>query len=152
MVVLSHTLAGMGEQRRGVQQIDYAEAGQMLRDGRTRKEVADRFGVTPAAIATAILRGNIEADPVRAQTRAVPWSPIAPQHREKYLVRMLRAAHRRDAGLTNAPVMEAQLNTFMASMERDGWVVDYDPDSEDGFVRVPRREGIDLGLVREPGA
>jgi hypothetical protein len=133
------------------QKIDYSEAEQMLRAGATQAAVAEHFAVSQAAVSNAISRGRIKADTDRTDDRAVPWSPIRREHREKYLVRMLRAAHRRDRGLVNAPVMEAQLNTFIASMERDGWVVDYDPDTEDGFIRVPRREGIDLGYVREPG-
>jgi DNA-binding CsgD family transcriptional regulator len=137
--------------RRGAwaQKLDYSEAEQMLRAGATQQEVADRFDVSQAAVSNAIRRGVIKADTNRTETRAVPWSPIAPEHRDQYLVRMLRAYHRREKGLKSAPVIEAQLDTFLRKVEEGDWVVDYSP--TDGFVRVPRREGVDLGLVREPG-
>jgi hypothetical protein len=55
--------------------------------------------------------------------------------------------------MKSAPVIEAQLDTFLRSMAEGGWVVEYDPEKypDEGFVRVPRREGIDEGLIREPG-
>lgn len=125
----------------------------MLRAGQTQAQVAAHFGVSQGAVSNAISRGNIKADTNRTERRAVPWTPIRPEHRDKYLVRMLRALHRREMGMKSAPVIEAQLDTFLRSMEEGGWVVDYDPvkHPEEGFIRVPRREGIDEGLIREPG-
>ena len=134
------------------QKIDYSEAEQMLRAGATQQEVADHFGVSQGAVSNAIRRGALKADTNRPERRAVPWSPVLPQHRDQYLVRMLRAAHRRDQGLGSAAVIEAQLDKFLEAVERDGFVVDYRPDLDEkrGFVRVPRRQGVDEWLVREP--
>src|SRR5690349_14587270 len=110
--------------RRGewAQKIDYKEAEQMLRAGKTQREVASRFGVTQGAVSNAIARGAISADTNRPAARAVPWHPIRPEHRDKYLVVMLRAAHRRRSGLKSAPVLEAMLDTFLARVEAEGWV------------------------------
>ncbi|WP_157693035.1 hypothetical protein [Pedococcus dokdonensis] len=126
----------------------------MLRAGATQQKVADKFGVSQAAVSNAIRRGVIKIDTNRADARAIPWSPIQAEHRDQYLVRMLRAAHRRQNLQPNAPVMEAQLDKFLEAVHRDGFVIDYRPDldPERGFVRVPRREGIDEGLVRQPDA
>ena len=132
------------------QKIDYSEAEQMLRAGATQQQVADKFGVSQAAVSNAIARGMIEYKTNRPKTSGVPWSPVAPEHREQYLVRMLRAAQRREEGLTNSPFWEDRLDGFLRKMEEEGWVVDYDP--SEGFKRVPRRPGVDLGLVREPDA
>ena len=63
---------------------------------------------------------------------------------------MLRAAARRDDGRGNSPVIEAQLDLFLRRLSELDAVVHYDPDTEEGFFRVPRRHGIDKGLVREP--
>ena len=59
------------------------------------------------------------------------------------VARMLRAAHRREQGLPNAPVLERMLVTFLRSMAESDAVVHYDPELEDGFVRVKRRPGVD---------
>ncbi|HLN78767.1 MAG TPA: hypothetical protein VK204_17110 [Nocardioidaceae bacterium] len=135
----------------GVQKIDYSEATQMLRSGKTQREVADHFGVTQAAVSANIKRGNIKIEyPNQTEGRSVPWHPILPEHRDRYLIRMLRANHRREQGLANAPVLEAMLDKFLVAAEEQDFVVTYDPDTEEGFFRVPRRVGIDEGLIRNP--
>ena len=134
-----------------MQRIDYAEATQMLRSGATQQDVADRYGVTQAAVSANVRRGNIKIDyPNQAEGRAVPWHPIRTEHRDRYLIRMLRANHRREQGLRSAPVLEAMLDKFLQTAEEQDFVVTYDPDTEEGFFRVPRRVGIDEGLVRDP--
>lgn len=123
----------------------------MLRGGATQQEVAERYGVTQAAVSVNIKRGNIKIDyPNQPEGRAVPWHPIRKEHRDRYLIRMLRAAHRREQGLKSAPVLEAMLDTFLAQAAELDFVVTYDPDTEEGFFRVPRRHGIDEGLIRNP--
>lgn len=131
------------------QKIDYSEAEQMLRAGATQKDVAEHFGASQSAVSQAITRGMIKVQTNRTDDRAMPWKPIMPEHRHTYLARMLRVAHRRARGMKSAAVMEAQLDTMLKTMTRDGWVVDYDP--EQGFIKVPRRLGVDEGLIREPG-
>lgn len=138
---------------RGRQRIEYAEAEQMLRAGATQQEVADRFGVTQSGVQRAIARGRIKDivyDRTATDESAIPWHPIRPEHRSRYLVRMLRAAARRDRGEKSAPVIEAQLDNFLKQIEELDFVVHYDPDTEEGFHRVPRRGGIDQGLIRNP--
>lgn len=135
----------------GRQRIDYAEAEKMLRGGATQQQVAERFGVTQAAVHGAIRRGRIKGityDRSNSETSGVPWHPIKPEHRDRYLVRMLRAAARRERGEKSTAVIEAHLDKFLEAFEQADWVVDYDPVS--GFSRVSRRDGIDLGFVRDP--
>lgn len=121
----------------------------MLRAGATQQAVADKFGVTQAAVSRAIDRGVIRVDTGRVPGRALPWSPIRPEHRNLYAARILRAWHRRQSGEVSSAWWESKLDTCLETMDREGWVFDYDPD--EGFKRVPRRLGVDLGLVREPG-
>lgn len=123
----------------------------MLRAGATQQQVADKFGVTQAAVSANIKRGNIKVDyPNQTEGRSVPWHPIRPEHRDRYLVRMLRANARRAQGLKSAPVLEAMLDKFLQAADEQDFVVTYDPDTDEGFFRVPRRHGIDEGLVRNP--
>jgi len=79
----------------------------------------------------------------------IPWE-VKPEHRWNYHVTMLRAAARREAGLSNNAQAEARLDSWLATLSSGDRVVDYDPDSPDGFSLVPRREGVDTGLIREP--
>jgi hypothetical protein len=123
----------------------------MLRNGMTQQQVADIFGVTQAAVSANVVRGNIKIDyRDRPEGPAMPWHPIRPEHRNRYLARMLRANHRRQQGLKSAPVLEAMLDKFLAAAKEQDFVVTYEPDTEEGFFRVARREGIDEGLIRNP--
>lgn len=133
----------------GAQRIDYKMAEQMLRSGATQREVAEKFGVTQAAISRAVTRGAIKHEYTSyAQGRSMPWH-IREEHQNKYLARMLRAHHRKEQGLTSAPPLERMLESFLRSAEEQDFVITYDPDTEDGFFRVPRRPGVDdLPLIR----
>src|SRR5512139_308063 len=139
--------------KQGRQRLDYSEAEQMLRAGKTQAEVAEHFGVKQPAVSLAIARGNISDiayDRTATDESAIPWHPIRPEHRSRYLVRMLRAAARRDRGEASAPVIEAQLDKFLEQAEKMDFVVHYDPDTNEGWFRVERRPGVDKGLIRDP--
>lgn len=147
------TYDGPMSNKQGRQRIDYAEAAIMLRAGKTQQEVADHFGVQQPAVNRAIWRGRIKDiayDRSKTDESGVPWSPIRPEHRSRYLVRMLRAATRQQRGEKNAPILQAQLDNFLKQVEEMDFVIHYDPDTEEGFFRVPRRKGIDKGLIRDP--
>jgi hypothetical protein len=62
----------------------------------------------------------------------------------------LRCEERRRAGHRLDLQMEARLRRWRHELELRGLVVDYDPGSEEGFVLVPRRQGVDHDLIREP--
>lgn len=128
---------------RGAQRIDYKVAEQMLRAGKTQLEVAERFGVTQGAVSRAIDRGAIKHEyDSYARGRAMPWR-VSEEHQNKYLARMLRAYHRHEQGLTNAPPLARMLESFLRSAAEQDFVITYRADTEDGFFRVPRRPGID---------
>ncbi len=81
----------------------------------------------------------------------VPW-PIEKCHLWAYALMMLRCEERRRAGHRLDLRMEARLRRWRHDLDIRGLVVDYEPASEEGFVLVPRRPGIDRDLVREPDA
>lgn len=128
---------------KGKQRIDYSEAEQMLRAGKTQQEVAEHFGATQSAIGQAVRRGRIKLEnPKHASGRAMPWR-VSEEHHQKYLARMLRSYHRQEQGLPNAAPLQRMLDSFLKSMEEADAVVHYDPDLEEGFIRVKRRPGVD---------
>jgi hypothetical protein len=45
----------------------------------------------------------------------------------------------------------AELTSWKERLRDAGAVVHYDPETEHGWFWVPRREGVDLDLIREPG-
>lgn len=79
----------------------------------------------------------------------IPWH-VEPQHRYAYPVMNLRHEARRRAGEQITPRMASQLEGWKRNLTADNVVVHYDADTEQGWFYVPRREGIDLDLIREP--
>jgi hypothetical protein len=133
----------------GAQRLDYSEAEQMLRAGATQREVALRYGVTVAAVSAAIKRGRIKFD--TGYQRILPWKMKA-NHANLAVPRMLRLAERirtgRDDGMPD--YLRAQGEGFARKLDEMDAVIHYDPDVSPYWFRVPRRPGVDTGLVREP--
>lgn len=135
--------------RSGKQLLDYAEATKMLRSGATQQAVAQRFGVSQSAVSTAIKRGRIKHD--TGFERRLPWH-MKPEHVNLAVPRNLRLAMRLKAGDTDMPAyLRQQGEGFLRTLEDAGAVIHYEPDIPPFWFRVPRREGIDEGLIREPG-
>ena len=121
----------------------------MLRAGATQKEVADRFGVSPAAVSMAIERGNIKHDSGRE--RLLPWR-MMPEHKNLSIPRALRLAERIQRGQAEdmPPYLRQIGEGFIRKLDELDAVIHYDPDVSPHWFRVPRRHGIDKGLIREP--
>jgi len=63
---------------------------------------------------------------------------------------MLRTQARLDAGHTIGQPLQSQVTQWRAGLEAEDSVIHYDPDTEEGFWRVPRRGGVDQWWVRDP--
>lgn len=88
----------------------------------------------------------------RRQTRddkLIPWE-VKAQHRYAHSILMLRAEARRRAGHKLSERTEHAVDMFIQGLKEDGAVIHYEPDTEQGWFRVPPRQGIDLDLIREP--
>lgn len=120
----------------------------MLRAGATQQEVAERFGVGQSAVAAAIARGRIKHE--TGFRKRLPWV-IKKEHHSLAIPRALRLAMRVQE---NDPALSPRLRAigegFLRKLAELDVVVHYDPEVEPYFFRVPRRHGIDKGLVREP--
>lgn len=79
----------------------------------------------------------------------IPWA-IELRHRYSYPILMLRKEARRRAGFEATEEQNHQIDAWLAGMEESGAVLHYDPDTEEGWFYVPRREGIDKDIIREP--
>lgn len=123
----------------------------MLRQGATQHEVAEKFGVEQAAVSMAIKRGRIKFD--TGFERRLPWRMKA-EHVSLAVPRGLRLAMRVKEGGAEAERMPEYLRRegegFIRTLDELDAVIHYDPDVAPYFFRVPRRHGIDEGLVREP--
>ena len=131
------------------QLLDYSEAEQMLRAGKTQAQVAEKFGVSQSAVSLAIKRGRIKYE--TGFERLLPWNMKA-EHINLSVPRGLRLAMRVQRGETQdmPAYLRAQGEGFIRTLEELDAVIHYDPDVYPYWFRVPRRHGIDQGLIREP--
>ena len=79
----------------------------------------------------------------------IPWE-VRKEHRWAWAITMLRQEARRRAGFELSPEQAEKVDGWLRGMERDGTVVHYEPDTEQGWFYVPRREGIDTDIIRVP--
>lgn len=122
----------------------------MLRAGHTQQRVADRYGVTQSAVAAARRRGMVTEGKEYAPRGRTPWT-ILPEHRNLNVPKMLRCAARLEAGELVGESNTRATRQFIEGLRQQGAVIHYDPEAPPYFFRVPRREGVDTWLVRDPG-
>lgn len=140
------------------------EASELIRmteRGMTQQEIADwvhvqtGVRVTRASISAALARAGYRAQRPRYDD-LIPWK-VRVEHGNHYAVRMLRAEARRRHGDVLPEMELKRLETWLAHMEVNKWVVMYDPDlvikgERPGFHYVKRRPGIDKDLIVRPEA
>ena len=79
----------------------------------------------------------------------VPWL-VKPEHRNNYLLSMLRMESRRVAGLEMRADALGKLTSWKQRLRAADTVVHYNPDDLGGFSYVPRTAEDDGGLIRRP--
>jgi hypothetical protein len=80
----------------------------------------------------------------------IPWT-VQERHRWAYGMALLRLEARTRAGGAISPSDVRRLESWRTRLAEADLVVHYDPDTEGGFCYVPRRKGVDLDVIREPG-
>lgn len=133
---------------------DEQEAVRMMEDGSGPTDMV-RFYKSKYDLETSVsmwnnfrrrhgIDGQLVWDP-----EVIPWK-VEDEHSHKYEAIRLRQYARRKAGKSFYEKVPGELDAFVRGLEKDDAVVHYDPDTDDGFHIVPRRPGIDTGIVRVP--
>lgn len=133
---------------------DMSEALRWLEEGRTYQWMVDEYDRKYRVETTISMwsglrrRTGIPTRIVRDEA-LVPWA-VKEEHRHGNAIGLLRAEARRRAGKPLTPATAETLEVWLSGLAQDGTVVHYDPDTAEGWWYVPRREGIDEDLIREP--
>ena len=133
---------------------DEAEVVRWFTEGRTYRwmvEEHDRkyhIRLSPSAFSNFRVRKGLQRRIAR-EPELIPWEISLP-HRWAYPLAMLRVEARRRSGFEVRAADVERLESWKRGMNEDGVVVHYDPDTEQGWWYVPRRPGIDTGLIHEP--
>jgi hypothetical protein len=134
--------------------IPHEKVRRLVRQGLTPKQIAetllaeDDIRVTPAAIGMWRKRQGI-APTMARHAALLPWK-LRREHKDLWPAVQLRTEGMRRRGEKISPRQAKSLDDWIANLEAQNAVVHYDRDSENGFYNVPRREGVDLDLIRDP--
>lgn len=134
--------------------VDRQEVLRWFEEGRTytwmRDQYLDKYHIETGISMWANFRRR-EGLPRRIarDDNLIPWY-VEPQHRYAYPILMLRAEARRRAGWSLTEDTETAVDAWIAGLERDGVVLHYDSETEDGWHYVPPRPEIDTDLIRVP--
>ena len=141
--------------RTKIQSVD--EVRRWYEEGLTYKEMAElheeKYGVrvTPSGFSALRQRMGWESR-LAGDDPLMPWE-VDSSHQSSYLYLMLRREIRRRQGLpwiSSTP--EEKQDQWVQGLRDAGAVVDYRPDTKEGFFLTYAREGIDNDLIREPDA
>lgn len=79
----------------------------------------------------------------------IPWF-VEERHRWAYSISVLRMEARQRAGHPLTEGNRERLDSWKTKLAEGDLVLHYDAETLQGFLCVPRREGVDLDLIREP--
>lgn len=117
--------------------------------------VAKMYGVTAQAVSKAARERKLNVKFRNNYKQWIPWKVKRGKgHQETYEHRMLRAWAKRETGDDLTEKERRSLEIFEAKMHACGMVIHYErerpADLGGPWMRVPRREGIDTGWIRNP--
>lgn len=87
-------------------------------------------------------------EPTPSDGDLIPWQ-VKVDHRWAYPVVMLATEKKRRAGVAVPEDLQERLESWLAMMLVEDYVVAYDATTDDGFSYVPREPG-DSDLIRRP--
>jgi len=131
---------------------DLEEVLLWLKEGRSYQWIVDeyerKYGITTTTSMWCRVRGRHGlARRIVRDENLTPWK-VEPEHRHSHAISMLRAEARVRRGLPLLPKVSESLANWLDRLGRDDRVVHYDRTV--GWRYVPRRQGVDLDLIREP--
>lgn len=133
---------------------DEGEVRRWMEDGMTYAEMAEiyreKYNIDTSPSMWAMARRRLGV-PMRIarDDKLIPWA-VKAEHRWDYPIVMLRMVARRRQGFELTEQYEHDVDAWLKGLEEDNTVVHYDPETDQGWFYVPRREGVDLDLIREP--
>lgn len=113
-----------------------------------RLEREDHISVSPSAISQFRSRHDLPAAPGRHDD-LIPWR-VKREHASLHAAKCLRWESRRRSGEDLPELAERKLDAFLRRLKEEDAVVHYEPASAEGWWLVPRREGMDGDIIRNP--
>lgn len=134
--------------------VDETEVIRWFEEGRTYEWMTDTYlekyhiETSPSMWGNFRRRRGLDRRNVRNDD-LIPWH-VRSEHRWAYPLAMLRSEARLREGVVLREMESIRLDGFKRGLKQDDLVIHYDPDTDEGFFYVPRREGVDTDLIRKP--
>lgn len=133
---------------------DFQEVERWMEEGKTYKWMVEQYREkynieTSISMWAGIRHRQGYARRIVRNDDMIPWE-VKEEHRYAHAINMLRAEARRREGAQLSHHMETMLEGWLRTLRRDDLVVDYQPDTPEGWRLVPRRKEIDKDLIHEP--
>lgn len=124
-----------------------------MREGRTDGQIVkhlqthENIYVTRQAISAWRKRRGADMRPL--SPKAVPWN-LREEHRQTEPAKVIRWHARVERGEELSPADQVRYDRALEHLRAHDLVFHYEPDTEQGWFLVPRRPGVDTGIVRVP--
>jgi hypothetical protein len=124
----------------------------LVEKGMTHAQIAEMVSastgelVSRSSVSAALSRAD-KTNRIRYE-RHLPWT-VRNEHANLYHAIMLRFAARVELGEELSEANYKRYQSWKKALEQDNAVFHYEPETLKGFYRVLRRDGIDLGFIRE---
>lgn len=123
----------------------YGELRALKESGMTHRQIADHVYATTgvrvarSAVSAALSRAGLTSREAVRYKDELPWK-VGAGHLMEYPPRMLRLLGRRHAGLKLNADDALRLDSWLETLEKEGLVVAYCPDTTPGFIYVEADE------------
>jgi transposase-like protein len=139
---------------------DKATLARERRQGDTYATIAERYGVSEAAVYQALRNHGLVKEARADHSALIPWT-VKADHQHTHPALMLRTLSRRRQGLENPAKRDAMLDRWLDGLEANKVVVCYDPamgpnpasPHKGGFFYMARKRSDGDNLIRhtKPG-
>lgn len=134
-----------------------AELAKLFHLGVQDVEIAEQYGATVQAVNKRLVGMGLRKKPLAVRVNElvkslwdVKTSRTGPSHHNAYILKNLKVYMRVQLGDTASETQRREAEWLIGRLIRDNVVIDYDRESEQGWIYVPRRPEDGRRIIRWP--
>ncbi|MFI6682578.1 hypothetical protein [Streptomyces sp. NPDC050485] len=134
-----------------------AELAKMFHLGVSDALLAEQYGVTVQAVNKRFVNMGLRKKPTAVRVNElvksiwdVKTSRSGPSHHNAYVLKNLKVYMRVQLGDTVSQTQQREADWLIGRLLRDNTVIDYAPETEDGWLYVPREPSDGRRIIRWP--
>ncbi|MGG2462853.1 hypothetical protein ACO0M4_24050 [Streptomyces sp. RGM 3693] len=134
-----------------------AELAKMFHLGVLDADIAEQYGATVQAVNKRLVKMGLRKKPIAVRVNElvksiwdVKTSRSGPSHHNAYILKNLKVYMRVQLGDTASETQRREADWLIGRLIREGVVIDYDPETEEGWAYVPRKPQDGRRIIRWP--